>query len=170
MGSSVQPWLYAQPGAFPSFHMDAVPIEYRLGPWVCWGHDLDGILAGALNQWPPMWKAGRATESERPWKQAPRRGQGALSEFLLYPGGSGVSPSVRLELFRDGLEDYEYLRALSAAVAEQSKDSKEYAALLERILYDPLVEPGSLRRHGADLMKRRLRIGRALTALAKRRE
>ena len=169
-GSRVQPWLYAQPDAFPSFHMDADPIEYRLGPWVCWGHDLDGILGGTLNQWPALWKAGRVTEPERPWKQGPRRGQGALSEFLLYPGESDVLPSVRLELFRDGLEDYEYLRALSAAVAEQSMDSKEHAALLERILYDPLVEPSSLRQHGADLMKRRVRIGRALTALAKRRK
>jgi hypothetical protein len=169
-GSGVQPWLYAQPSAFPSFHMDADPIEYRLGPWVCWGHDQDGILGGALNLWPPSWKAGRATESERPWKHTVGKRQGALSEVLLYPGGSGVFPSVRLELFRDGLEDYEYLRALSAAVAEESTGSKEYAGLLERIQYDPLAEPSSLRRHGADLMKRRIRIGRALTALAKRRK
>ena len=165
----VQPWLHARAAAFPSFELDAAPIEYRLGPWVCWGHDLDGLLGGELNDWPQSWQSGVAADGGPPWKRRPTNSRGSLADVLLYPGESEVYPSVRLELLRDGLEDYEYLRALSAAAAQDSGDTKELDALLRRDLYDPNATPESLGPLGEALMERRVKIGRALTALAKDR-
>ena len=89
--------------------------------------------------------------------------------MLVYPGGAEVYSSMRLELFRDGLEDYEYLRALSVATGQDAREDEVFATLLEKELYDPEASPESLRQHGADLMERRKKIGRALTSLAKRR-
>jgi hypothetical protein len=163
----VQPWLDARARAFPSFHIDADSAEYRLGPWVCWGHDLDGFLGGALNNWSQAWVDGGATDGGPPWKRRPRNGQASLPEVLLYPGGSQIFPSIRLELLRDGLEDYEYLRALSDAAEQDAIAAEEFGSLVRRELYDHEAEPGSLGRHGKKFAERRVRIGRALTALAK---
>ncbi|MBN2642048.1 MAG: DUF4091 domain-containing protein [Victivallales bacterium] len=43
---------------------------------------------------------------------------------LIYPGPDGAIPTVRLKLLRDGLEDYEYLVMLKAAVAEVESGKK----------------------------------------------
>ena len=96
------------------------------------------------------------------WKQ---NGNG----LLVYPGEEGPVPSIRLELLRDGMEDYEYLALLARAV-DQHRASADPALIAEakRLLaVDPaLVE--SMRtyaRDGEGLERNRRAIAKAIVQL-----
>ena len=90
------------------------PIRVRLWPWLLRKYAVDGTYSW----WGTVcWRG----EMEDPWTC----GQGS-SGVLLYPPRSkeehGPIDSVRWELFREGLEDYEYMR-----LAEQLADRLEAA-------------------------------------------
>ncbi len=85
-------------------------IRVRLWPWLLWKYHVDGTYSW----WGTVcWRGAM----ENPWTC----GQGG-SGVLMYPPRSaqerGPIDSVRWELFREGLEDYEYMR-LASDLAEQ---------------------------------------------------
>jgi hypothetical protein len=100
-------------------------IGMRLIPWMLWRHDLGGYLFWAVNSW-----------GKDPWTDTDQGGTYMRGTFL-YPNPKDGTPvnSVRWELFREGLEDYETLRLLKIAVGEARKapvrDTKMEAALRE---------------------------------------
>ncbi len=106
MGKEV--WLYVsgpQP-PYPTLVIDYPAIAYRILPWMCWKYGVTGLLYWSVNYWTtnpyvePM---------NTRWKQ---NGNGSL----YYPGPDGPVPSLRLEVLRDGIEDYEYLALLRQAI------------------------------------------------------
>ncbi len=103
--NAVETWLTIQPGQFPSFAADAHPVEARMVPWICYGHDMRGFMGGSLNTWPNVWAA-HVAAPPLVWE-----GGGRGEDFLLYPGPEGPIPSIRAEALRDGIEDYERLHA-----------------------------------------------------------
>jgi hypothetical protein len=112
-------WTYSLAGDFPSFFVDEQPAETRLLAWACWGHNASGFLGESLTRWPAAWK-GLANNPPLTWSDG-----GWGENFLFYPGPKGPLPSLRAERLRDGIEDYEYLKRLAAAVKdERIKDSK----------------------------------------------
>lgn len=157
-------WLRHVPGDFPSFAANAHPVEARLFPWVCWGHNVDGLLGPWLNAWPEPWR--------RPNTPAPRvwTGDGGGGEgFLLYPGADGGAPrpSIRLERLRDGLEDYEYVAAMSGRAHETNADDLAAARWTRRYLFVADTTRDELDDLAARIGQARVDIGRALTRLAK---
>jgi len=77
------------------------PIRVRLWPWLLWKYQVDGTYSW----WGTVcWRG----DFEDPWNA----GQGN-SGVLMYPprsaGEHGPIDSARWELFREGLEDYEYM-------------------------------------------------------------
>lgn len=99
--------------------IDLPSVRSRLLPWILWKEGFPGSLSWwALNHW-----------LVDPWLHAEYRGL-AGAGILIYPprgslpGGIPVN-SIRWELFRDGLEDYEYFTKLTAdlAVARQQPPS-----------------------------------------------
>lgn len=101
--SPSQPWLALERGSFPRLNVDASRIEARIIPWVCHGHQLDGYLYRSLNTWPKEWVK-LAQEQPLVWPS-----EDAGGGFLYYPGRENPIPSIRSELIREGMEDYEYL-------------------------------------------------------------
>lgn len=94
---------------------------HRVLLWQTFGRRSDGLLYWGINHWPQF--AARTMPplpaSQRwpavPWDDGGRDGDG----YLLYPGPDGPVTSLRLEIMRDGVEDYDALRMLEALVREK---------------------------------------------------
>lgn len=96
-------WMYISgPGSSgePNLAIDFDSIDYRIIPWLCWKYDIKGFLYWCVNWWPYVDPFENASNTK--WNQ---NGNG----LLYYPGENGPIASLRLEVFRDGMEDYEYL-------------------------------------------------------------
>lgn len=90
--------------------MDRPGIEARVIPWLAWLERVEGLLYYSTTDWSPD-----------PWTQ-PWLNDGNGDGFLFYPPKDGtiafdacdaqsnrLVPSIRWELLREGMEDYEYL-------------------------------------------------------------
>ncbi|MFH1771982.1 MAG: glycoside hydrolase domain-containing protein [Candidatus Omnitrophota bacterium] len=107
-------WMYISgPGnVYPNFAMDFPAQSARIIPWLCFKYDFKGLLYWAVNFWNVNpYKDAMNTD----WQQ---NGNGVL----FYPGIDGPVASLRLELIRDGMEDYEYLFLLKS-LYESKKNS-----------------------------------------------
>jgi len=105
-------WVYnPMPGVGNGTAQD-VPIFY----WWVWKHKIDGVFQYAVNDW-----AG-----------GPYNNLGLGNAF--YPGGDGKPiNSVRWELTREGLENYEYLHLLEKKIKE-AKDNLNKRPALKKII------------------------------------
>jgi len=139
-------WWYVccGPGKpYANFFVDFKAVEHRLLLWQQKKYNIQGLL---------YWSATHWGGTENPWEDIATvkwigpniYGDGSL----MYPGKQvgydGPVSSIRLEMIRDGLEDYEYLcllekakgkRAVDEAIAQVVTDMKKFtrsAALLER--------------------------------------
>lgn len=157
--ASIAPWLLITRDAFPSLAADALPIEARLIPWVCWAHNYEGFYAPAMNQWPRAWQE---LYVQRPvlW-----RGAEDGSGCLIYPGPDAPVPSIRLERLRDGMEDYEYLVAVQNAIAAGHIKDPELEEWTTKKFFPPWPAPEDLAQFAEKLQTMRIRAGRALGAL-----
>ena len=107
----------------PNYFIDAPAMDLIMIPWITAKYKMDGILYWAINWW---------SETANPWLNANTFHSGFLCSqgsilngegSLWYPGEyverytgqpniSGPVSSVRFELLREGIEDYEYLNML----------------------------------------------------------
>jgi hypothetical protein len=116
-------WTYVSgPGGsgYPNLAIDFDSIDYRIIPWLCWKHDIKGFLYWCVNWWP--YADPFKTAMNTKWNQ---NGNG----LLFYPGEDGPIDSLRLEIFRDGMEDYEYLYLLKQKVEEAKKKNLDPAVI-----------------------------------------
>ncbi|MCD6351298.1 MAG: DUF4091 domain-containing protein [Armatimonadetes bacterium] len=103
----------------PAAHLSAPGMSHRATFWIMHKYDIDGYFIWTVNRW-----------VGDPHKQPNRdkRSQ-AGTHYWLYPNPDGtVSPSLRLTMFRDGAEDYEYLAALDRLARRLDKQGKKKAA------------------------------------------
>lgn len=107
-------WYWADGCERPGLYLDNPALDARLIPWMCRKYGIAGFLYYFINYWSLNYaEAGQPRWPERPWDPRPpfRSDRGTNgSGVLVYPGphlGDLVS-SIRLENFRDGLEDFEY--------------------------------------------------------------
>ncbi len=107
-------WLYGtRPPYFNPITLDHPGIEGKFTGWFLWKYRIGGIAYYALNDW-----------SQNPWTQ-PQTSNHNGDTFMLYPPAENnlpiayganhhrLVPSIRFELMRDSLEDYEYLYTLA---------------------------------------------------------
>ncbi len=96
----------------PNFYIDCPAIYQRSIAWYCWMYGVDGFEHWSSNYFWRNVRAGKPMDQK--WPNVPWdsrtyyyfNGEGQL----LYPGPDGTPySSIRLENFRDGMEDYEYL-------------------------------------------------------------
>ncbi len=115
-------WIYFLPSTAPPYFnpitMDHQGIESKLTGWFLWKYRLKGIAYYSLNDW-----------SVNPWTTPMLNNQNG-NNFLFYPPSESnenityasnnhrMVPSIRMELLRDGLEDYEYLYVLAGEQPE----------------------------------------------------
>lgn len=154
----ITPWLWITPEQYPSLRCDTLPIESRLIPWICWNCGFKGIVLTPINSWDNI--TGRVQSTEN----APFQPQNTLQlTSLLYPDKDSYAPSVKLERFRDGMEDYEYLIALGKkARAEKLKNEELYSCLA---MHPEQFIPWNITSDSfiTDLIEKRLMIGYELS-------
>ena len=83
-------WMYANSVTFGTASRSIVP---RLTPWLCRSHGMSGYLHWSCDY---NWKANDFAKNG--------------SEWLLYPSDGEPVYSVRMEYFRDGVEDFNLLQ------------------------------------------------------------
>ena len=114
-------WMYVSgPSGYtnPNLAIDFDSIDYRIIPWLCWKYDIKGLLYWCVNWWPKADPFQTAQNTD--WEQ---NGNG----LLFYPGKDGPLASLRLEIIRDGLEDYEYIFQLIGRIKEAKRQNLESA-------------------------------------------
>ena len=170
--------------------------EMRLWLWQTWGEDVQGVLIWATTWWdcaqayPDRAHPQNPYEDAMSWstargrKPGTRIGWGNGDGRFLYPPVAAADAqqkevvldkpvvSYRLEMLRDGIEDYEYFAMLKRALAKSknisAEDRAKYEALLKvptsvyRSMTDFSIDPGDMEAH-------RLRLARAIEALREKR-
>jgi hypothetical protein len=122
----------------PNFFIDCPAIYQRSIAWYCWMYGVDGFEHWSSNY---FWRnVHKGKPMDQKWPNIPWdsrtyyyfNGEGQL----VYPGPDGVPySSIRLENFRDGMEDYEYLFRLRELLSKSGNDTtnsklNEYRQLL----------------------------------------
>ena len=155
-------WLYISgpDGVTPNLVIDSMGIEHRIIPWMLYSKGISGFLYWAVN----FWQGGDPWENtfNTPWHQ---NGNG----LLFYPFGDSIVPTIRVAMFRDGMDDYEYLKLLDE-IPEDSLSMKERQE--KRRLLDMDVLCPSFKRYSHDpeqLIERRQKIGAFLDRFYKGR-
>jgi hypothetical protein len=98
-------------GRFPNRFIDYPLVKLRIIPWLSWRYGVSGYLHYGYNWW-------FTPSGKSPWKDVEQSGRYPPGDgFIVYPPLDGADaspvPSLRWEVFRDGMEDYEYLHLLS---------------------------------------------------------
>ncbi|NOY75350.1 MAG: DUF4091 domain-containing protein [Kiritimatiellaeota bacterium] len=116
---------------YPDFDIGLPAISHRILFWLSWKYNISGVLYYGVN----YWSRKNYTNYENgpyPYKKTPSSYPYDGGGYLLYPGRKGPLSSVRLEVIRDGLEDYEYFFLLKEKIAELEREKpKGYQKLLK---------------------------------------
>jgi hypothetical protein len=147
-----QIWIYAGGGPYypyPNFERVDQPlinsraffwpmIRYKLKGWLYWEINYwtqNYKLSSKDLRWPNIWKYWNTSQSQR------TNGMSAL----LYPGPDGSPvPSIRMEVMRDGIEDYKYFilaeKLLSIKKFDNSAQFEEISSFIEDAKH--ILSPG----------------------------
>ena len=150
----------------PNMQIDNGAVENRLTLWMCWKYGAEGMFIYAGNS------AWRGSKTERlnwknGWKLSPKlygfpyAGIHNGNGYLIYPDNT---PSIRMKIIRDGLEDYGYLLALKRALP--SIKDKKLRMRAEEILKVPntvLVNSHYFNRDPRGILEVRDEIGKILS-------
>jgi hypothetical protein len=153
----IEIWMYISgPSGLgaPNLAMDFSSIDYRIIPWLCWKYDIKGFLYWCVNWWEKADPFQSAVNTK--WEQ---NGNG----LLFYPGEDGPLASIRTEIFRDGMEDYEYIQILIKKIKElkilklDSRYLKEIQECIRSMTIDPTIAESmaSFTKDGEILKQRR---------------
>jgi hypothetical protein len=97
------------------YTINRTTLNARLVPWFTWRYAFDGYLIWSVSYW----------AEGNPWERERLNGDG----YLLYPNPDGPgkpASSIRWEMFREGIEDYDYfvlLKGLADAVLGNADSS-----------------------------------------------
>jgi hypothetical protein len=156
-GGAGELWMCIAPDEYPSLAVDAHPVQARLLSWICHGHGAGGLVCYGLNQWPEAWRVHK-DEPPMVWEADD---PGRL--FLYYPGPKGLLSSVRSEALRDGLEDYELLKAVSDRLTSGERFRNDAALYAARRYYSADVAPTELDGYVRMIVEGRVKLGLALS-------
>ena len=136
-------WIYflhaTQLPRFNPVTIDHPGIEGKLTGWFLWKYRLRGIAYYQFNNW-----------SVNPWTNTLGYGQNG-NRFLMYPpsqsngsitygsNGHRFVPSIRLEMIRDGFEDYEYLYLLNGGSSPQPYQENPADTHVDKVIGDTVA-------------------------------
>lgn len=156
----------------PNYFIDAPAMDLVMVPWITERYKMSGILYWALNFW---------SETPNPWLDAVTfisgfvcsdgyvlNGEGSViypgdfvKRYTNQPNVDGPVSSMRFELLREGIEDYEYLWML------RESGDKEFA---DSLVKNMVVDVKAFSRNVADLYSTRKAIAQRLEALTKKQK
>ncbi|MFH1857999.1 MAG: glycoside hydrolase domain-containing protein [Candidatus Omnitrophota bacterium] len=160
-------WIYVSGPSwpYPTFVIDYPTMAYRILPWMCWKYKVTGLLYWCVNFWT---KNPYTDTANTKWGQ---NGNGAL----FYPGPDGPVGSIRLEILRDGIEDYDMLALLAERIAEAKGKGMIASGTLqkaEQVLSEAENLAASMRQYPKEpgpLLELREKIAESIEALSSTR-
>ncbi len=112
----------------PNFFIDCPAVYQRSIAWYCWMYGLDGFEHWSTTSFRRNVHSGKPMSEKWPnvpWDSRSHEyfdGEGQL----IYPGVDGITySSIRLENFRESMEDYEYLYKLKELLSGFDKDTQD---------------------------------------------
>jgi hypothetical protein len=173
-------WSYvclAPQGQYPNRFLDYPSIRNRIIFWLSWTLGLKGFLHWGYAFW-IRWQVVPVNVPVSPWLDATgasiycadRTPLPAGDPHIVYPGRNRVCSSIRWEVIRKGMEDFEYLYLLEQAVAGAGKKGRSRALsaarkLLERVKAEIAPDPLNHTRSDQVLLGSRDEVGQLLAAL-----
>ncbi|MGB9877616.1 MAG: glycoside hydrolase domain-containing protein [bacterium] len=106
-------WFYtclAPTEKYPNRLLDYPLVKVRILHWMNWLYKTQGFLHWGLNYW-----------SDKPFEDLEPGGLPPGDCCIIYPGENGPLNSVRWEILREGMEDYEYLWLLENLSGSREK-------------------------------------------------
>lgn len=127
---NVDQWWYGcnyPPNPYPTYHLDDAILTARVFSWMSYEYDVKGNLYWRVNYGKETNSFEMSEDLENPYDitnfMQKTNGEG----LLVYPGKPygiyGFVPSLRLISIRDGMEDYEVLRAAGDGSKEIAKNA-----------------------------------------------
>jgi len=191
-------WWYVCTGPkapYCTLFIDHPATELRVWLWQTWQQKIDGILVWQTNYWtsptaypdpdrpqnpyadPMGWRTGYSTPkgAKRPWGNGDGRfiypPAAAADANPSKPVIDGPVDSIRWEMLRDGIEDYEYMVILETLLmlSEELLDEKQlqkYTSLLD-VPGDITSDMTTFTKDPAPIESRRDEIARAIVSLMK---
>ncbi|MGA2497089.1 MAG: glycoside hydrolase domain-containing protein [Tepidisphaeraceae bacterium] len=190
-------WWYVCTGPkapFTTLFLDHPSVELRVWLWQTWQRNIDGILVWETSYWtsstaypekdqlqnpyedPMSWQSGYGAPrgARQPWGNGDGRfiypPQAAAGAAPAVPVLDGPVDSIRWEMLRDGIEDYEYLVILRKLLAEKgSKLPEAQRAEAEELLKVPAeitTDMTHFNRSPEPIDRQRERVARAIERLA----
>lgn len=155
----------------PNYFIDAPAMDLVMVPWITARYNMDGILYWALNFW---------SQTPDPWLDAVTFISGFVCSdggvlngegSVIYPGNhterytgqpdvDGPVSSIRFELLREGIEDYEYLWMLKQHGDQEFADAQ---------LKNMVIDVSAFSRNVEQLYTTRKAMARRLEELSKRK-
>lgn len=189
-------WWYVCTGPkqpYPGLFIDHPGVDLRTWLWMTWKYGIEGILIWESNLWTTgmaypdtpqnpyedtmSWMTGYGTKpgEKRPWGNGDGRfmypPEAAANAQPAQPVLDGPVDSMRWEMLRDGIEDYEYLvilkRHLDAPDNGLSAQEKARYLNLLTVPEDIASDTRSYSKDPAPIEKQRSRIARAIENLSK---
>ncbi|HIE28777.1 TPA: DUF4091 domain-containing protein, partial [Candidatus Poribacteria bacterium] len=135
-----QIWFYyccGPTGAWPNRFIDYPLIRVRIFTWLAFRYGIPGFLHWGLNHWGwhrPHYRA----EEYNPYDNTTGGSLQAGDSYLLYPPRMPQEShepvdSIRWEIIRKAMEDYEYLYLLREISEENHKEAQQARLLLEEL-------------------------------------
>jgi hypothetical protein len=133
-GKEIHGYVSNAPQDRPSLYIDYPAIDPRILFWMSWKYKLNGFGYWNVNAWHYQTvhvqnysedKAGKGLTPDTRWNvyhQSPRHACNGDGQ-LVYPGKDGPIGSIRMELIRDGIEDYEYIWLLNHETEQLRKSA-----------------------------------------------
>ena len=136
-------WLYFLHNTYlPRFNpitIDHPGVESKFLGWFLWKYRLRGLAYWKFNDW-----------ATNPWLNPNNQGQNGNLHLMYPPSQSNIPiaygttghrfvPSIRLELMRDGLEDYEYFYLLAGGNQPQPYQINDADVVVDKIIGDIAV-------------------------------
>jgi len=116
-------WWYTCCGPqapYPTYLVDDAGMSHRVLSWLQALHRIEGVLYWSVTVW-SRYRDGKYEDAIGVWDEAEMFPNANGDGFLLYPGTplgiDGPVTSARLELIRDGNEDFEYIALLRRLMA-----------------------------------------------------
>jgi hypothetical protein len=173
-------WCYVcvfPQGKYPNRFIDYPSIRNRIIFWLCRTLDLKGFLHWGYNFW-GTWSGMPMRVPGAPWYDVTGSSHYSTDTLrlpsgdthLVYPGRREICSSIRWEVIRKGMEDYELLKLLDEAVRRPGRTraaargkARELQAFIRR---EVAPDPGTHTRDDALLLSVRRRAGDLVAELS----
>ena len=118
---------------YPTYLIDDDGISHRVLSWLQFKYNIRGILYWGVNIW-SKYRNKKYSNTIDVWNESELFPGANGDGFLVYPGPDGPLSTIRLEIIRDGNEDYEYLALLRKKLKSQNLSPQQIDSKISEII------------------------------------